>query len=68
MKLTYILCGICLTLYSCTSPKTESNTIPVITIDPGKQMTAEEMAQHFTNDRLVILRGAMLGRIDRIDR
>ncbi len=29
-------------------------------------MTAEEMAQHFTNDRLVILRGAMLGRIDRI--
>ena len=67
-KFTWSLIGLSLFfgMVGCSSSKQETTEIPVITIDPGKQMTAEEMAQHFTNDRLVILRGAMLGRIDRI--
>ena len=67
-KFTWSFIGLSLFfgMVGCSSSKQETTEIPVITIDPGKQMTAEEMAQHFTNDRLVILRGAMLGRIDRI--
>lgn len=69
MKLTRILGGIGLMvcLAGCSSSNSGTAGVPVITIDPDQeQMTAEEMAQHFTNDRLVVLRGVMLGRIDRI--
>ena len=68
MKLTYILCGMGLVLGfgSCSSPKSKPVEVPVIPIESGKQMTDEEMSQHFTNDRLVVLKGVMLNRIDRI--
>ena len=52
---------------SCSHITEKTNKAPVIGIDPDQsEMTAEDMAQHFTNDRLVVLRGTMLGRIDRI--
>lgn len=59
--------GLALCLAGCSPSKRETADVPTIAIDPDQPgMTKEEMAEHFTNDRLVVLRGAMLNRIDRI--
>lgn len=58
-----LIVGLC---QCASSPKTVVD-VPVLAIDPDQpEMTQEEMVRHFTNDRLVVLRGAMLTSIDKI--
>ena len=58
-----LIVGLC----RCSSSTDKVSDVPAITIDPDQpKMTVGETARCFTNDRLVVLRGAMLNRIDRI--
>ena len=53
-------------LAGCSSSE-QPHPVKVIEIDPDlPAMTEQEMAAHFTGDRLVVLKGALLVQIDRI--
>lgn len=53
-------------LAGCSSSE-QPHPVKVIEIDPDlPAMTEQEMAAHFTGDRFVVLKGALLGQIDRI--
>lgn len=54
-------------LLGCSPQEQKTQGATVVIVDPDMpMMTSEEMAQHFTNDRMVILRGTILGDIERL--